>query len=69
MVINNPGGPLDRTKPLVLRVYQAAFSSFDMGYVAAQSVMLFTIFLTGRLIRLRMIPEKPWVRLGRVPTA
>ena len=40
MTTNDPGGPLNATKPLVLMIYQTAFSSFDMGYAAAQTVVL-----------------------------
>jgi multiple sugar transport system permease protein len=58
MTTNNPGGPLDSTKPLVLMIYQTAFSSFDMGYAAAQTVVLFAILLTVSLIQLRILKEK-----------
>ena len=34
-------GRSNATKPLVLMIYQTAFSSFDMGYAAAQTVVLF----------------------------
>jgi len=40
MTTNNPGGPLNSTKPLVLMIYDTAFNSFDMGYAAAQTVVL-----------------------------
>lgn len=59
MTTNNPGGPLDSTKPLVLMIYQTAFSSYDMGYAAAQTVVLFTILLTVSLIQLRVLKDKP----------
>lgn len=52
MMTNNPGGPLGSTKPLVLMIYQTAFSSFDMGYAAAQTVVLFGILLVVSLIQL-----------------
>ena len=45
MTHNDPGGPLNSTKPLVLLIYQAAFSSYDMGYAAAMTVVLFLICL------------------------
>ncbi|MGR3435888.1 MAG: carbohydrate ABC transporter permease, partial [Shimia sp.] len=45
MTTNNPGGPLNSTKPLVLMIYETAFDSFDMGYAAAQTVVLFVILL------------------------
>lgn len=52
MTTNDPGGPLNSTKPLVLMIYQTAFSSFDMGYAAAQTVVLFTILLVVSLLQL-----------------
>ena len=58
MTTNNPGGPLDSTKPLVLMIYQTAFSSFDMGYAAAQTVVLFTVLLTVSLIQLRLMRDR-----------
>jgi multiple sugar transport system permease protein len=56
MTHNDPGGPLGSTKPLVLLIYQTAFSSYDMGYAAAQTVVLFVILLVislGQLFLLR----------------
>ena len=55
MTTNNPGGPLDSTKPLVLMIYETAFSSFDMGYAAAQTVVLFLILLVVSLLQLRLL--------------
>lgn len=52
MTTNDPGGPLNSTKPLVLMIYQTAFNSFDMGYAAAQTVVLFTILLCVSLLQL-----------------
>ena len=50
MTSNDPGGPLNSTKPLVLMIYQTAFTSFDMGYAAAQTVVLFTVLREGAVI-------------------
>lgn len=58
MTTNDPGGPLGSTKPLVLMIYQTAFSSYDMGYAAAQTVVLFLILLTISFAQL-------WVMRGR----
>lgn len=58
MTTNDPGGPLGSTKPLVLMIYQTAFSSYDMGYAAAQTVVLFLILLTISFAQL-------WVMGGR----
>lgn len=55
MTTNNPGGPLNATKPLVLMIYETAFSSFDMGYAAAQTVVLFLILLVVSLLQLRLL--------------
>jgi multiple sugar transport system permease protein len=40
-------------------IYQTAFSSFDMGYAAAQTVVLFAILLTVSLMQLYVLREKP----------
>ncbi|MBD3625719.1 MAG: sugar ABC transporter permease [Rhodobacteraceae bacterium] len=55
MTTNNPGGPLNSTKPLVLMIYDTAFNAFDMGYAAAQTVVLFLILLVVSLIQLRLL--------------
>ncbi len=52
MTTNNPGGPLNATKPLVLMIYETAFSNFNMGYAAAQTVVLFLILLLVSLAQL-----------------
>jgi len=57
MTTNNPGGPLNSTKPLVLMIYETAFSSFDMGYAAAQTVVLFVVLLVVSLIQLRILRD------------
>ena len=58
MTTNDPGGPLNSTKPLVLMIYQTAFSSYQMGYAAAQTVVLFTILLCVSLLQLYVLREK-----------
>ncbi|ENN85325.1 binding protein-protein-dependent transport system inner membrane component [Rhizobium freirei PRF 81] len=58
MTTNDPGGPLGSTKPLVLMIYQTAFSSYAMGYAAAQTVVLFTILLCVSLLQLWILREK-----------
>ena len=55
---NDPGGPLNATKPLVIMIYQTAFSAFDMGYAAAQTVVLFLILLAVSLLQLRLMGAK-----------
>lgn len=58
MTTNDLGGPLDATKPLVLMIYQTAFNSFDMGYAAAQTVVLFVVLLAISLIQLRILRHR-----------
>lgn len=55
MTTNNPGGPLNATKPLVLMIYETAFTNYDMGYAAAQTVVLFAILLAVSLLQLRLL--------------
>jgi multiple sugar transport system permease protein len=52
------GGPLDATKPLVLRIYETAFGHFQMGYAAAQTVVLFLILLAVSLLQLRILQSR-----------
>jgi len=52
---NGQGGPLDSTKPLVLKIYETAFGHFEMGYAAAQTVVLFGILLAISLLQLRLL--------------
>ena len=58
MTTGDPGGPLNATKPLVLMIYQSAFSSFEMGYAAAQTVVLFTILLFTSLLQLYLMRDR-----------
>lgn len=58
MTSNDPGGPLNSTKPLVLLIYQTAFSSFEMGYAAAQTVVLFIVLLVISLVQLRILRDR-----------
>ena len=58
MTTNDPGGPLNATKPLVLMIYETAFTSFDMGYAAAQTVVLFLVLLVVSLLQLRILRDR-----------
>ncbi len=59
MTTNNPGGPLNSTKPLVLMIYETAFGGrSQMGAAAAQTVVLFTILLIVSLVQLRILRDK-----------
>lgn len=55
---NDPGGPLNSTKPLVIMIYQTAFKSYDMGYASAQTVVLFLILLVISLVQLRLMRDR-----------
>jgi multiple sugar transport system permease protein len=58
MTTNDPGGPLNSTEPLVLMIYQTAFTGYDMGYAAAQTVVLFLILLIVSLVQLRLLRDR-----------
>jgi multiple sugar transport system permease protein len=55
---NGQGGPLDSTKPLVLKIYETAFGHFEMGYAAAQTVVLFAILLAISLLQMRVLKSR-----------
>jgi multiple sugar transport system permease protein len=58
MTTNDPGGPLNATKPLVLMIYQTAFRAYEMGYAAAQTVVLFLVLLSISMIQLRLLKAR-----------
>jgi len=58
MTTNDPGGPLNSTKPLVLLIYDTAFNGFNMGYAAAQTVVLFMILLIVSLLQLYIMRDR-----------
>ncbi|HEV8675546.1 MAG TPA: sugar ABC transporter permease [Methylomirabilota bacterium] len=55
---NGQGGPLDSTKPLVLKIYETAFGHFQMGYAAAHTVVLFVVLLAISLFQLRVLQAR-----------
>ena len=55
---NGQGGPLDATKPLVLKIFETAFTHFEMGYAATQTVILFAILLVISLLQLKVLRSK-----------
>lgn len=57
MTSNDPGGPLNATKPLVLMIYDTAFTAYDMGYATAQTVVLFVVLLVVSLLQLFLLRE------------
>ncbi len=52
------GGPLNSTTTVVLRVYREAFQSFNMGYSAALTVVLFGIILVITLLQLAVTTRR-----------
>ena len=58
MTDNGAGGPLNSTKPLVLKIYETAFGSYRMGYAAAQTVVLFVDPPAISLVQLRLIRSR-----------
>jgi multiple sugar transport system permease protein len=39
-------------------IYQTAFSSFQMGYAAAQTVVLFLVLLAVSFLQLRLLRDR-----------
>ncbi len=58
MTTANPGGPLNSTKPMVLMIYDTAFNGYDMGYAAAQTVVLFSVLLLVSLLQLYIMRSR-----------
>ncbi len=58
MTTDGQGGPLNATRPLVLNIYHAAFNSFDMGYAAAQTVVLAVVLLIITLVQLALLRKR-----------
>ena len=55
---NGQGGPLDATKPLVLKIFETAFTHFEMGYAATQTVILFAILLAISLMQMKLLRSR-----------
>ena len=58
MTVDGKGGPLNATRPLVLNIYQLAFTDYRMGYAAAQTMVLFLVLLAVTVIQLRALRTK-----------
>jgi multiple sugar transport system permease protein len=58
MTVDGQGGPLNATRPLVLNIYLSAFTDYDMGYAAAQTMVLFLVLLAITLVQLRLLRAK-----------
>jgi multiple sugar transport system permease protein len=58
MTVDGKGGPLNATRPLVLNIYGSAFTDFQMGYAAAQTMVLFVVLLLVTLVQLRLMKAR-----------
>ena len=58
MTPQGDGGPLNSTKPMVLYIYESAFDAFDMGYAAAQTVVLFLVLLVITLAQMYLLRKR-----------
>ena len=52
------GGPLNRTTTVVLEVYHEGFGSYNMGYAAALTVILFGLILLITVVQLRLLSRR-----------
>ena len=52
------GGPLKSTTTVVLEVYNEGFSSYNMGYAAALTVILFFVILIITVVQLRLLSRR-----------
>ncbi len=52
------GGPLDSTVTVVLQTYREAFQSFNMGYAASLTVVLFALILGVTIIQLSVTSRR-----------
>jgi multiple sugar transport system permease protein len=52
------GGPLNSTTTVVLEVYKEGFGSYNMGYAAALTVLLFFVILLITVFQLRVLQRR-----------
>jgi multiple sugar transport system permease protein len=52
------GGPLKSTTTVVLEVYREGFSSYNMGYAGALTVILFAVILLITVVQLRLTSRR-----------
>lgn len=52
------GGPLNKTTTVVLEVYNEGFGSYNMGYAAALTVILFGLILVITVVQLRLLSRR-----------
>jgi multiple sugar transport system permease protein len=58
MTFQGRGGPLKSTTTVVLEVYNEGFASYNMGYAAALTVILFFLILVITVIQLRLLTRR-----------
>ena len=58
MSTDNAGGPLKSTTTVVLEVYKEGFSSYNMGYAAALTIILFAVILIITLAQMRLFSRR-----------
>jgi len=58
MSFQGRGGPLKSTTTVVLEVYNEGFSSYNMGYASALTVILFALILLITVIQLRLLSRR-----------
>lgn len=58
MTKNGQGGPFDSTRTLVVNIYNAGFQSSQMGYAAAQTVVLFIMLLMITILQMSLLRNK-----------
>ncbi|MBI3960421.1 MAG: sugar ABC transporter permease, partial [Chloroflexi bacterium] len=52
------GGPLKSTTTVVLEVYREGFSSYNMGYAGALTVILFFVILLITVVQLKFLTRR-----------
>ncbi len=58
MSTDGAGGPLKSTTTVVLEVYKTGFGSYQMGYAAALTVILFFLILLITVVQLRVFSRR-----------
>ena len=57
-VMTEGGGPLHSTRSVVYHIVQTSFESYQMGYGAAMSIVLFAIIITITIIQMKVLTKK-----------
>ncbi len=59
MLILTDGGPGNRTRSLVLNIFETGFRSFEMGYASAMAMVVFVVIMIVTVFQLRL--SRYWV--------